>query len=164
MKDKDEVNEGWITLHRKIKQHWIWEDDQYFKAWVTILMQVNHEDKKVLITGTLFECKRGQSLMSLGEWVKLFNERRKRQKSQYWTMRKVRTFFDMLQRDDMILRRGVSKTTRLTVCNYDKYQSRRQADDKQTTNGRQQTTIINNSNKQNGEAEPKRNVIHDDTI
>ena len=164
MANKDEVNEGWITLHRKIRQHWIWDDDHYFKAWVTILMQVNHEDKKVLITGTLFECRRGQSLMSLGEWVKLFNERRKRRKSRYWTIQKVRTFFDMLQKDGMIVRRGVPKTTRLTVCNYDKYQSRQQPGNKRVTSRQQQTTMNNNFNKENGEAGPQRKVIHNDTI
>lgn len=145
-------DDGWIKLHRSIRRHWIWEDDYYLKAWITILMQVNHEDRKVLIKGSVFDCKRGQSLMSLGEWVKLFNYRRKRRKTPYWTMKKVRTFFDTLQLNGMIVYKGVSKTTRLTVCNYDKYQGGGQLEGNLRASRGQQTRI-NKNDKNSGESQ-----------
>ena len=53
--------EGWISLHRKIREHWIWDNPIYLKAWIAILLQVNHEEKKMLIQGELIECKRDVS-------------------------------------------------------------------------------------------------------
>lgn len=133
---------GWIKLHRSIKAHWVYDNPEYFKAWITMLMEVNHQDKMVLIANDLIDCPRGSSLNSLQTWVNILGKE--------WTMRKIRTFFELLEKDGMIDKQGLSKTTRLSICNYDTYQSIRQTDDtqsdKQTTNKRQ-----TNDNKQEGE-------------
>ena len=121
---------GWIKLYRAIQDHWVFSDPDYFRAWCIILMKVNHEPKKVLIRGQIFECGRGQSLFSLHTWVEEFGVNR-------WSIRKVRTFFKLLENDKMIVTEGMQKTTRLTVCNYESYQDVRQANDKQTTSRRQ---------------------------
>lgn len=132
----EEGRQGWISVHRKIRFNWIWDDPQYFKAWITILFTVNHADKKVLIQGELLECKRGQSLISLAGWGKIFGKK--------WTIQRVRTFFKLLEKDGMIIINGLRKTTRLTVCNYAKYQKQQQTDNMQRTS-RQQQTIRNNN-------------------
>jgi len=137
---------GWIKLHRKIMTHWIWYDPIYLKAWIAILMQVNHEGKKVLIQGELIECKRGESLMSLQSWAKYFGKE--------WTIQKVRTFFELLKKDEMIITKGMRKSTRLTVCNYAIYQNQQQADNKQITSRQQadnnkQECIKNEKNEKN---------------
>ena len=120
---------GWIRLYRDIQGHWIWENSAYLKAWINILLTVNFEDKKVLIEGELIECKRGQSVLSLNSWAKCFGKG--------WTMQRVRTFFELLKQDQMIVTEGLRKTTRLTVCNYDIYQNEQQADNKEKTNRQQ---------------------------
>lgn len=117
--------EGWIKLHRKILDHWIYKNSNYVRAWIIILMTVNYEPKKVLIHGKLFDCERGQSLLSLDSWAKEFGQK--------WTKQQVRIFFDLLKNDSMILTEGLSKTTRLTVCNYDTYQDLQHIDDTQKT-------------------------------
>lgn len=111
---------GWISLHRSIRDHWIWQDPNKLRWWLDILMSVNHEDTKVNVGFQLFECKRGQSIMSLQSWAKR------------WEVSKdtVRNFFVLLAKDKMIHTENLSKTTRLTVCNYDTYQDR--LHDKQT--------------------------------
>jgi hypothetical protein len=129
---------GWIKLHRKLKEHWIWKNEMYLKAWLSILFEVNFEAGKCLIETELIDCNRGQSLHSLNTWVKLFGKN--------WTIQKVRTFFELLKNDGMINIEGLRKTTRLTVCNYDSYQDlqqtgNRQVTDKQQTGNRQVTTI-----------------------
>lgn len=107
--------EGWISLHRKIQEHWIWENPVYLKGWIAILMHVNHADTKVLINSQLVDCRRGQSLLSVDNWCDILGKR--------WTRQKVRTFFELLKKDSMINTENLRKTTRLTVCNYDKYQN-----------------------------------------
>lgn len=128
---------GWIKIHRKIKEHWIWKDSMYLKAWITILLMVNYESKKVLIYGELIDCNRGQSLLSLQGWTEQFGKN--------WTIQKTRTFFELLRSDSMITTEGLQKTTRLTVCNYDDYQDEQQTDNtqktfKQQTDNKQITT------------------------
>ena len=111
------MDEGWIKIHRRLKKHWIWKDAEKLKAWVTILMEVNHDGKTALIQGELIECERGQSVKSIGTWAKELR----------WTPKKFRTFLKLLENDSMIVREGLHKTTRLTVCNYDTYQAIGQA-------------------------------------
>ena len=108
------------------------------------------------MSGELFNCDRGQSLMSLQNWVKIFGKN--------WTIQKVRTFFTLLENDAMICTKGMRKTTCLTVCNYDSYQDLRQANDKQTTdkrqaNDKQTTTNKNEKNDKNEKKEIKEEDI-----
>jgi hypothetical protein len=115
---------GWIKIYRQIENHWVWQNEVYLKAWLTILLNVNYEDKRILISGELIECTRGQSLMSLKSWANLFGKK--------WTIQKVRTFFELLESDSMINTTGLRKTTRLTVINYDSYQNEQQGENTET--------------------------------
>jgi hypothetical protein len=103
---------GWISIHRSIRDHWIWQDPVKLKWWLDILMTVNHKESKVNIGMQLYECQRGQSIMSLQSWAIK------------WNVSKdvVRNFFELLKKDGMVHTESLIKTTRLTVCNYDSYQ------------------------------------------
>jgi hypothetical protein len=105
--------EGWIKLHRQIKDHWLWKSDNRFKWWIDILLTVNHSDSKALVKGTLVECKRGQSIRSLESWAK------------DWGVTKgaVRDFFLLLTKDEMLYTESLKVTTRITVCKYEDYQT-----------------------------------------
>ncbi len=141
------MNNGYIKLYRKIKDHWIYQNSQYLSAWLDILLNVNWSDQRVLIGGQILECKRGQSLMSLESWAETFGANKRRGS---WTVRKVRVFFDLLQQDEMIVRENVIKTSRLTVCNFDTYQNSRHDDGRQTAGRRQaddNQTATNNKDK-----------------
>lgn len=122
--------EGWIKIHRKIQDHWIWKSDRRFKWWIDILFTVNHADNKVLIGGKLIECKRGQSVMSLETWGKRWGV----------TKKSVKDFFMLLQNDSMLIYENIQISTRITVCNYDTYQSiiyRQETDSKRIVNGQE---------------------------
>jgi len=144
---------GWIKLYRSIKDHWIYKNPDYLKAWIAILLEVNHSDKKVLIKNSLMDCRRGESLNSVKKWVEVFGDE--------WTSQKVRTFFKLLKSDSMINIQTTSQTTKLTVCNYGTYQDEQQTantdSNKQLTNSQQtankQLTTNNNDKKENNEEE-----------
>ena len=142
--------DGWIKLHRKITEHWVWNNPNYLKAWLTIIITVNHENKKVLIQKELIDCERGQSILSLKSWAEIFGKE--------WSIQRVRTFFDLLKCDSMITIEGLHKTTRLTVCNYDSYQDSQQTDNTQVTSkehasNKQVTTNKNDKNDKNEKKE-----------
>jgi len=120
------MSTGWIKIDRGIINHWVWNDPLYLKAWVSLLLSANHEEKKVLIQGELLICKRGQTIISLSNLVKLFGKE--------WSIQRVRTFLKLLSDDAMIEVEGLRKTTRVTICKYDTYQDSQQANNKQTTN------------------------------
>jgi hypothetical protein len=106
---------GYVKLFRSIRKHWVWQDAEKFKWWIDILLEANHKDQKVLLGGKLIECKRGQSVNSLLTWSKRWRT----------NPSAVRRFLKLLESDAMIVTENVSKTTRLTVCNYGSYNDMR---------------------------------------
>jgi len=108
--------EGWIKLHRKIQDHWIWQDDKYFKWWSIILLNVNHSESKFPVGDELMLCKPGESFKSIETWTSLFSCSKKT------TVK----FFLLLKNDDMISTKIVGKGNRrkhlLTVANWMDYQ------------------------------------------
>lgn len=147
---------GWIKLHRQIRNHWVFKNANYFKAWVVIISEVNHKSTKVVIEGELIECKRGQSINSLATWVKILGDD--------WTIQKLRTFLKLLEKDEMINTEGLRKTTRLTVCNYESYQSEQQGDNKQTTNRQQGDNKEITTNKNVKKEKNEKEVLLDEWI
>jgi hypothetical protein len=142
------MSKGWISIHREIQDHWIWQDKREFskaEAWIDILLNVNHADQKKVIKNTLFEVKRGQSIKSQLTWAKRWN----------WNRSKVHRFLELLEKDKMIVLKPNSKTTQLTVCNFDSYQRARTSNEHQMnikrTSDEHQTNINNNINNINND-------------
>ena len=107
---------GWIKLHRDIQEHWLWEDEPFSRgqAFIDLLMEVNHEDKKKLFNGELIEIKRGSKITSLRQ----LSERWK------WSTKKVKKFLEQLEKDEMITFKSDTKKTVITIENYSVYQDR----------------------------------------
>jgi hypothetical protein len=119
---------GWIKIHRKITEHWIWSRPEYFQWWIDILIHSNFETKELLIKNKVLKCDRGEVLYSLDTWAK----RWKTNKS------KVKRFLEMLKKSEMIRYENETVTTRITICNYDSYQGLRndsETEVKQERNG-----------------------------
>jgi hypothetical protein len=115
---------GWIKLYRSIQKHWIWDNSDYLKWWIDILMEVNHDETKVLIKNELYICNRGQSVRSVLNWARRWRVDRG----------KAQRFLMLLEKDQMMTLKSDSRTSILTVCNYDSYQ------DARTTNAYPNTT------------------------
>lgn len=141
------MSQGWIKLHRQIKDHWIYKSkDPYTKreAFLDILLEVNHSEETFQIKGELFTCFPGQSLNSLETWGKRWR----------WSTSKVKRFFVLLQKDSIVELKNERKTTRLSLCNWETYQDERKADEKQTkskrvSNEKQTSTNKNEKNEKN---------------
>jgi len=148
--------EGWISVHRKIWEHWLVEKSRpltRLEAWLKILMEVNHEQKKVSLGNELIIVKRGESINSLDTWARLFN----------WDKSKVRRFFKLLESDSMIVLKSNRKTTHLNVCNYEDYQDKRNSNETQMKRKRNanetQMTPNNNVNNYNNENKYKKYLL-----
>lgn len=105
---------GFIALHRKIRDNWIWEDAEKFKWWSDMLLEANWEAEpvRVCLGGTSFVmCGRGQVCFSVLTWMKRWRASRE----------KVRHFFRALEATNMITIETTTVTTIITICNYDSY-------------------------------------------
>jgi len=96
------------------------------EAWIDILLEVNHSQQKVNLGNEIIVCECGESLNSLDTWGERWR----------WTKSKVRRFFKLLEDDNMIVTKSERITTRLTVCNYGKYQVERNTNETQTKHKR----------------------------
>lgn len=105
---------GWIKIHRDINKHWIWQDNNYLKWWLDILLEVNHSEADVLIKGAILKCGRGEKLYSLDTWANRWNTNKS----------KVNRFLKMLEKQNMISLKSETHTTRIKVCKYDDYQDK----------------------------------------
>jgi len=133
---------GWIKLHRQITDNFLYPKNREFtkyEAWIDLLMLVNHAEKELLIKNEIILCKRGQSVMSIESYQKQWN----------WTRQQVRSYFTLLQKQNMIEVKGTSKTTILTVCNYDSYQSEQPTNNQQITTNKKEKNDKNVNNENN---------------
>ena len=140
--------EGWIKLHRESLDHWLYNEYRPLtkrEAWENIIIWANFKSSKVLIKGQLMDCDRGQLLYSLETYAEKF----------VWSIGQVRSFFKLLQNDKMIILEGLKYTTRLTVCNYDKYQEQQQTDNKLTTDSQQADDILTTNSEQQDKNDKK---------
>jgi hypothetical protein len=134
----ENLSTGHISLYRSIRKHWIWSDPVKFQWWIDILLEANHKTQKVLIGDVLIECKRGQSAKSMCTWAKRWRVDRGQ----------VRRFFKLLESDQMATIKTTSKTTMITICNYESYQDYRPSKDttKRPSNEHQVNTNNNDNN------------------
>jgi len=112
------MNSGWISLHRKIKKHWIWQDSFYLKLWIDFLMRANHQDNKILFDGKLIDIKKGSFVTSQ---LKLASEYK-------CSREKIRNFLKLLKNEKMITIKTTNKTTNINICNYEEYQETKPTD------------------------------------
>ncbi|MBE5663050.1 DnaD domain protein [Staphylococcus sp. SS60] len=103
---------GWIKIHRKIIDHWIWTDSKRLKWWMDLLLLTNHSDKKVMLGGKLVVLKRGSFHTSE---LKL---------SERWNVSRntVRNYLNALEKDTMITTKKTKNGTTIIVHNYGIYQ------------------------------------------
>ena len=107
------TGKGYIRLYRDIRIHWIWSDPEYLRAWVDLLMMVNHEDKQILFNKKLITVKRGSRITSIRKLAERWG----------WSRGRVARFLDMLEQDHMIATRRTTQKTLINVINYSFYQS-----------------------------------------
>lgn len=99
-----------------------WQDDPAFRnephsrrsAWVWLIENAAWEDHFQWFNGHRIEIKRGQLATSERELSEAWK----------WDRQRVRTFLRQLETDEKLTRETARTATKLTICNYTKYQDR----------------------------------------
>ena len=108
------MSEGFITVHRQMMKHWIWQEPEALKFWMALLLEANWEEKKTMFNGSLLTVKRGQLVFGRIKYsIKLgISEKR------------IRRYLNLLEKDDMIGQQKTNKYTLISIVNYDGYQDK----------------------------------------
>lgn len=119
------MSKGWIKLHRRLQDHWLWNSQRFSKgqAWVDLLLLASHADHEVLMGNQPIGVKCGQVLTSqtrlAAKWL--------------WTRKSVNAFLTLLKRDNQVDIRTSKETetgyTLITIKNYEKFQGSLSASD-----------------------------------
>lgn len=139
---------NFIRLNRKLFENPIWKERRVFsraEAWLDLvqLARYSKEPDTVAIKDRIITCNRGQlvkSLVTLGDrWG--------------WSKTKVKRVLDVFKGRNMIELENVTVTTRITLCNYDTYNTVQnangtQAERKQNASGTQPSTEEESSKKE----------------
>lgn len=106
--------QGWIKLHRKILNCWIWDIKPFDKgrAWVDLLLLAMHHDTKVVIDDKPIVIGRGSYFTSRGNLANRWG----------WSVKKVDKYLEILEKEQMIITIRTKKGTTVTIVNYGEYQ------------------------------------------
>ena len=105
--------EGWVKLHRSITENWIWDNPQYLKWWLDLILMANHKEKKILFNGSFKKVDVGQRITSEQKLAERWGVSRNT----------VRKFLSLLVEDDMIsIEKSRKNGTTYKVNNYAIYQ------------------------------------------
>jgi len=142
---------GWISLYRAMEDGWLWQDKPFARgqAWIDLLLQANHKDKKTFSKGELVDVRRGSFLTSDQSLADRWG----------WSRKKVRTFLETLVSERMIELNRTPKGTSLTIVNWGLYQIAGTTEEQQKNNGgynrgtteEQQRNTNNNDNNINND-------------
>lgn len=140
--------EGWVSLHRKIMDHWTYQEKRTFskfEAWIDLILHANHKDTRFPLGNELIEAKRGEVITSEIKLMERWG----------WSKSKTRSFLELLEKDQMIVKKTDRKKTTITICNYSVFQEmqieKRPPTDREQTANRPRADTINNENNVNNE-------------
>jgi len=108
-------NVGWISLHRKLRDHWLWQKRRVFsdaEAWIDILLDSQPIEEEKKNKKDILKAGRGQTITTLGDLSAQWS----------WSKSKVRRFLKILVDDKMVKITTDSKNTIITISNYEHYQ------------------------------------------
>ncbi len=145
------INNGWIQLHRKIRDFWVWNSDKKFnklQAFIDILLKANHEKRTISFNGSPKNINRGQFYTSIEKLAAEWN----------WDRKTVRKFLKDLKNTNTIDFKTDKCGTTISIVNYDKYQGTK---DNQTDNSLDTPMDKRtDTNKKKNNSNKKKNSFH----
>lgn len=106
---------GYILLHRRICDSFLWSDKPFTKgqAWIDLLLLANHTEKDEYIKGYVVHIERGQLVRSRQFLAERWG----------WNVKTVDGYLKMLKKQKMVDYKGTPYGTLITLDKYGIYQS-----------------------------------------
>lgn len=148
-------NKGWISVHRKITENWVWDDKPFSQgqAWIDMLIMANHSENKFPFRNEIVTVEVGTFVTSELKLMERWG----------WSKSKVRRFLELLVSDEMIVKKTDRKKTTIFIVNYSVFQeietTKKLTIDQSKTDGRLIKDTNNNDNNANNENKRIRNFV-----
>ena len=142
------MSKGWISLHRSLLNHWIYEDAEYLKIWITFLLEATHKKQRKLVGNQSIELDVGQFVFGRKKFAE-------RLKIKEWKLQKAT---ELLVKDEMI--KTVKRTNKYTIyeiVNYSFYQQQVQQQEMLINQGVSQIEHQQNNSKNDSKSNSKNN-------
>ena len=111
----DPKDDGFLRLSRRFFKHFLWAEGRTYskaEAWLDLVAQCAYEPQKRIVAGELVHVPRGGVVAS----ERYLATRWK------WSRTKIRAFFDLLEKEGMILIPPKDhRISSISLCNFDKY-------------------------------------------
>lgn len=109
------MDKGWIKLHRKITENPMYFSEPFtrMQAWIDLLILANHNGRIIYIRGNKVEINRGEIARSAEGLAQRW----------MWSRGKVVRYLKELENSEMVVQQKNSVITKLSILNYDTYQS-----------------------------------------
>lgn len=107
-------DQGWVSIHRAIQSHWLWEDKPFSRgqAWIDLILLANHEDRTIFFDGKPEKVPAGSFITSISKLMDRWG----------WGKNKTLGFLKLLESEGMIRRVSNARRTAITLVNYWAYQ------------------------------------------
>lgn len=115
--------QGWISLHRKIMNHEFFKEKRKFsrfEAWIDLLLKASFEEEEVSFNFQKFKLERGQLVTSIRELSERWG----------WHRKTIRTYFNQLQKEDMVNLDASNRGFVISIIKFDYYQNDIQMEEK----------------------------------
>lgn len=105
--------DGFIAVHRKIVDNWVWKDKPFSKgqAWIDLIIMANHADTEFPLGNEIISAQKGEVVTSEVKLAARWG----------WSRHKVRTFISTLKTNAMLTQKPAHNRTHLMICNYSLY-------------------------------------------
>ena len=138
------MEQGWVSLHRQIRDHWLWKDKPFARgqAWTDMILRANHLEAKIVIEGEVINIPEGAFFASetglAADWG--------------WSRKKVHGFIDVLTKEEMLGIKKHRKGAVFFLINYANFRYTGTAEEPQKNRtGTAQEPQRNTNNKDNNE-------------
>jgi len=132
--------QGWIKLHRKLKNKGFYLNSSYVHLWVHLLLSANHKPKEFMFNGKIIVIKEGQ----------LLTGRKQLSMATGLSESMVERALKMFETEQQIEQQKTTKNRVITILKWYQYQiSDTQTDSKRTTTEQQADTNKNEENVKN---------------
>lgn len=127
---------GWIKIHRKISNSWLWDEKPFDKAraWIDLILLAKYQDEKLVLDEKEILINRGSFMTSTLKLSTRWG----------WSRNKVIRFLERLENEDMITINSYRCGTVISIVKYEDYQCENTYDDKKST---KESKAKNNSKK-----------------
>ena len=135
------MEQGWISLHRKMKDKGFYRKSEYVHLWIHLLLSANHEEKEFLWNGKIIKIQRGQFITG----------RNSLEKETGIDSSKIQRALELFENEHQIEQQKTNKYRLITILNWESYQKVNSKVNSKRTATEQQLNTNNNVITKNNE-------------